>query len=406
MDNERRRRSRRAARPTGLQIKIRHGRWHVVGTVTVGTKRLRVRRSLGLSATRPRHEAEAAARAEEERVVQELLYGKKTTATFAHACKRYIDDRLIGKSKEWRDPELAVVQKLAKALGHAKLAEITTPILQAVITKLFGRTSASNQARACNTLGGILGAAQRHNLIDAKPYIPRPKSAAKLPMVNKWLYPEEIALILDCMPSQIWLPVKIMFLQGRRPSEILYREWEDLDLRRGRKRLDLGITKPGERESIALDSEVVEDLKAHAATVTQRGMPLEGPMFMNAHGEPWHNPESRYGLPISKPFRQGRAKAAKLLEEEAREPGISQERRDWLLGRVEVIQKVTAYWGRHNFVSHHVAGQTAPLAIAEMVGWKSLDMLSRYGHLSDGHLRSALDSVHLTGRSGKKGESP
>jgi hypothetical protein len=36
-----------------------------------------------------------------------------------------------------------------------------------------------------------------------------------------------------------------------------------------------------------------------------------------------------------------------------------------------------------------------------MVGWKSLAMLPRYSHLSDGHLRSAMERVRLTDDAGE-----
>ena len=313
MDGTRRRRPHKAARQAGLKVKQEGGRWRCYGTVRAGDQSRRVRRSLGLAASRPRQEAEAAARSYETQIIEELLYGKQRTATFAHACKRYLDDRALHRDPGWRDPELAIVVKLMNELEHVRLTNITTPVLQGVITRLWGHTSPENQARACSTMGGILSAAQSHGLMDARPKIPRPRrSAGKGKAVNKWLHPEEIALLLECLPGHLRLPIKIMFFQGRRPSEILYREWADLDLKPGGERLDLRETKTGAEQSIPLDQEIVEDLRALATARIASGALLEGPIFLNAYGEPWHNPESRYGLPINKPMRPKKNNVPKI----------------------------------------------------------------------------------------------
>ena len=291
--------------------------------------------------------------------------------------------------------------KFLTELQHTRLGELTTPMLQGTLTRLCGHTSAESQARQCNTLGAILGAAQRHGLMDAVPKIPRPRhSSGKTKIVNKWLYPEEIALFLECLPEHIRLPVKIMFMQGRRPSEILYRDWSDLKLRAGAETLYLGVTKTGVEQSIPLDREIVEDLKALASARLAAGMALEGGIFLTSYGKPWQRPEGCFENPIGKPVRIAREKAAKRLEAMALEAGVDREHRDWLRERAAVMRTVTAYWGRHNFVSHHVINETPPLAIARLVGWSSLAMLPRYGHLADGHLREAMAKVRVTG--GKK----
>ena len=279
---------------------------------------------------------------------------------------------------------------------HKRLRDVTSPYLQGVLTKMWGHTAAANQARICSTIGGIFSAALRHGLVDSKPHIPRPKGSKPAP-VNKWLHPEEISILLDCLSDHLKLPIKMMFFQGRRPSEILYRDWADIDWRPGRERLNLGKTKTGKTESIPLDAEIVDDLKALAAERRADGYQLAGAIFLNARGEPWHNPGNRHGLPIDKPVRIAREKAAAILEDFAKDEADI-DRRAQLRERADVMRQVTAYWGRHNFVSHHVASKTAPLAIAEMVGWSSLDMLNRYGHLSDEHLRDEMSRVRIVGR--------
>ncbi len=288
-----------------------------------------------------------------------------------------------------------MVAKLTLILTHTRLADITTTTLQSILQKNWGNTSAANRRRVCSTIGGILSTALRHDLIQSKPHIPRPRGATTKPEVNKWLHPDEIRLLITSMPDHLRLPVKVIFLQGRRPSEILYRCWEDLDMRPGRERLDLGATKTREQETIPLDHDVARDLRALAASLRRAGKPLEGPIFLNSRGQPWHRPAGKYGLPINKPFRQGRERAAEALREMARESGLDVDRREYLMDRAEVMLQVTAYWGRHNFVSHHVAGQTPSHAISEMVGWTTSAMLSRYAHLSDGHLRGHMSNVRL-----------
>ncbi|MGI9504774.1 MAG: hypothetical protein ACR2RE_17155, partial [Geminicoccaceae bacterium] len=166
------------------------------------------------------------------------------------------------------------MEKLTTVLGKTRLVELTPGMIQSVLARYWGHTGPANRTRVCSAIGGVLASARRHNLMKERVHLPRPKGGAgRDTKVNKWLYPDEIALLLSCMPEQIKLPVKIMFLQGRRPSEILYREWEDLSLRPGRETLRLGETKGQQDEVIALDREVAKDLRALAADRRGRGLP-------------------------------------------------------------------------------------------------------------------------------------
>lgn len=184
-------------------------------------------------------------------------------------------------------------------------------------------------------------------------------------------FPEEIALLIDCMSGDhVRLPVFVIFLQGRRPSEIIHREWSDLEWKRGKARLFLGMTKAGEEQWIALDDAVADELKKLAGRRLREGRErvgqdfvLEGPIFLNSRGQPWHNGHGHHGSTLGKPFREGRAKAvAKMLEmaRDATDPDI----RDELKERAAIVARATMYWGRHNVVSHHVAAGTAPQVIA------------------------------------------
>lgn len=384
------------ARRSGLHAQIVGNRWHARGTVRAGEQSRSVRRSLGLPAQAPREDAERAVEKLQSRIVRELLYGKGQEATFAHACSRYLKDRRQDRPSNWVDPELRKVTRFLEIIRHTKLSDIDGPFLQRVMTLHFGRLSPASRGRMCSTLGGIFAAAIRHGLMSAAPPLPRPRARdASLKTINKWIELDDVARLIRSLPECLQLPMKMVFLHGRRPGEILFRNWEDLDLTSGRERLDLGVTKAGKAESIALHRDVVIELKQLISSRAMAGIEREGRIFLNAKGEPWTDPQGLRGPPIDRQFKKAANLAANELEDMARAQDVDSEARGQLMERADFMRTVTAYNLRHAFVSHQAAIGTSPINIAAMVGWNSLAMLRRYAHVSDSAARRDVQKVSI-----------
>ena len=56
---------------------------------------------------------------------------------------------------------------------------------------------------------------------------------------------------------------------------------------------------------------------------------------------------------------------------------------------------------RHTFASHHAMAGTGARALQSLLRHKSPAMTARYSHLSDAHLRAAVDSLQLGTPTGK-----
>ena len=82
----------RKKKPAGLHVVPRDDRWHIVGTLRVGRRSIRVRESTGFPADQEHWEAANSARfAREAEIRAEVLEGKRPSVAFSVAADQYLN---------------------------------------------------------------------------------------------------------------------------------------------------------------------------------------------------------------------------------------------------------------------------------------------------------------------------
>jgi len=384
-------------RNAGLWVVQRNGLWHIHGTLQTRNGAERIRESLGLPRGTPKRVAEQKAQALQAEYIQRAIHGDEAIYTFADAVQRYLDQRGLGKPKDWIDPEARFVGPLLRYFKTTPLAKLTTDDLRRYLERHCSHLQASSMRRVCATMGGIINGARAAGKIKLVPAIPRPRLPQRL--VDKWLFPREVALLLDCFPSWFRTQAFFLFAQGRRPGESVKLRCEHLDLTPGRESYFLPTTKTGQPLKKPLRTETAELLRLLRAARTTQGHAWEGPVFWNSRGRPWADPQGRHGAGLDKVWKGGCVKAAAIvcrLARLRRSQGQADVAAELEL-RAEKVLGCTPHWGRHTFASHATAQGVDAKVLQGIVGWQSRASLDGYQHLHDTVLREALAGISVEG---------
>ena len=198
--------------------------WIIRGSI----RGVRVEESTGTS--NKRHAEEIRAKREAE-LLAEVIYGKKATATFAHAAASYLES---GGSRRFLAPVL-------DCFGTMPLARIDQDVLDAAARKLYPQASPATRNRQFYTPASAVlhHAAQRGWCI--KPIIARPSQPSGR---VRWLEPEEAERLIDACADHLRPLVIFMLYTGARVGEALWLDWRNVDL--SRAHVEFLNTKNGE----------------------------------------------------------------------------------------------------------------------------------------------------------------
>lgn len=377
-------RSRKRRKRGQLHPYKRGGYWWVRGTIGLRDRKFSVNESLGLPPDRlPEGRPPSAAREAIARIQAELtgraVWGDDGTRTWAHAAAAYLDERRPAiEAKGWAvDPELRVIQAATRRLGTRPLAGIKSGDLAEFMTVAYPKAGPATVRRHLNTLGSVLHLAKRRDWLKTVPHVPRPPQQNRL--VNEFLLPAEVNLLIGCADDHMKALLAELFGQGPRGGEPLSLLWEDCDL--GERPAYLyRDTKNGEPRRLPMHRLVAEWLRWERARQARLYSRVPGGrVYVNSRGEPWHVPARKYGGILRKPFAKAARRAAAILRERDHEK------------RAVVVERATPHWGRHTFASlRRLAGQDRR-TVQMLGGWKDQRSMDPYDHLDDEHLRAALE---------------
>lgn len=386
-------RKQRKSRAKGLKCVERNGYIHITGTLRVAGQSVRIRKTTELSADEPQNwEIANSIRIKKEReITEQVVYGISPKATWAVAALDYLERRQL-KHKAKRlpdtkienDPEYNTIMRFTDFLQSRGLhTEQLSSITEKDVNDFMNEThikhghAVSTMERTWHPIAAVFN---RAKVSPPKPDLPDAIDKSRVPVLGKWLYPEEIALLINCAADHIKPLMAVQWNTGRRIGELLWlsRRMPDysnpnstgLNMSKGNEHIYLGRTKNGQPRIVYLNDTAVEAitnwLKSRKDDYDE--------LFLTNKGVPYARPKKKGGGITKTAYRGARKRAAKILAKPIKDGGWG------LPERAKVMLQVTPHWARHNMTSHRLAKGESKEAIKDDLGWSSIEMVERYGH--------------------------
>ena len=288
---------------------------------------------------------------------------KKHTAT--EMIERYIRDVLPRKKDGLRSQKIQLLWWKEK-IGHLVLADITPAtivehrdILASGITIRGSKRSDATANRYLAAIGHVFTIAIKEwGWIEESPMNKVSKLKESRGRVRFLTQEERLRVLEACKESRcpyLHAIITLAVSTGMRKNEILYLKWEDVDLIKGR--VIVQESKNGERRAIPLIGYAHEVIKQLFKARTNLS-PLLFPSSDLSHSQPydirtaWENTLKRAG-----------------------------------------IENFKFHDLRHDRASTLAQGGASIAQIAEVLGHKTLQMVKRYAHLTEGHVASVLEKL-------------
>ncbi len=327
--------------PLKLSRRPKTPNWIMRGTI----RGIRVEESTGTSDRRAAEEIRAKREAE---ILSESVYGRRATATFAHAAMSYLEN---GGSKRFTAPVISW-------FGTTPLAQIGQDQLDAGAKALFPDASPATRNRQFFTIASaILHHAARRGWCPT-PLIQRPRSSD--PRI-RWITIEEADRLLAACSDHLRTLVTFMLYTGSRTGEALWLDWSMVDLKRAH--VTFPKTKNGEARGVPLHPRVIAEL----ANLKDR------------HGEVFRRPDGKpYGRPRNVDDTSAGTRIKKAFAGACRRAGIVD---------------FHPHDCRHTWATWHYAENRDLGALTKLGGWKSERMVMRYAHVNVGELQHTINKL-------------
>jgi len=286
--------------------------------------------------------------------------------TLAELIDRYIRDILPQNHKKARDCLLHLVW-WKDAIGSHTLADVTPALIAECRDKLAGAITVRGKLRAPATVLRYMAAlshaftiaVKEWGWIDDTPMRKVNKPSLPRGRVRFLSGDERIRLLKSCKESSnsYLYPVVVLALStGMRKSEIMGLTWENVDLNRGRAILH--ETKNNERRGVAITSHALELLKG-----LNKVRRIDSNFLFPSKGN-----RSRKSLDLRTPWETTLKNAD--------------------------IQDFRFHDLRHSAASYLAMNGASLAEIAEVLGHKTLQMVKRYAHFSEGHTARVVESMN------------
>ncbi|KJV07021.1 tyrosine-type recombinase/integrase [Methylocucumis oryzae] len=303
-----------------------------------------------------------------ESAIREGRHFKTTEAkrhTLGDLVDRYIKDVLPTKPKQTQaqQPQL---ERWKSELGSYLLSDITPALIVECRDKLLSETTPHGNIRSPATVVRYMAALSHAFTIAVNEWQwleDSPMRKVKKPKEPKgrvrWLDDgERSKLLIACKESSnrwLYLCVILALSTGMRQGELMGLQWQDVNLKDGF--LILHETKNGERRRVPLTGHALMLLREHAKVRR-----LDTSLLFPSKSDP------AKPIDLTKPWRN----ALKLAE----------------------INDFHWHDLRHCTASYLAMNGASLAEIAEVLGHKTLNMVKRYAHLSDGHVSNVVASMN------------
>lgn len=289
--------------------------------------------------------------------------------TLAELIDRYIRDVLPSKPKS-EDKQKALLGWWREQMGSYALADVTPALIAEYRDKLAGgvtvRGSQRNPATVVRYMAALsvayTQAVNEWGWIDASPMRKVKKPTESRGRVRFLSDEERARLLKACKESSnpyLYTVVVLALSTGMRQGEIMGLTWDVVDLNKGRAILH--ETKNGERRAVALTGHALELLK-ELGKVRRIDSKLLFPSKEIAPQKP------QKPMDLRTPWETALKKAE--------------------------ISDFKFHDLRHSAASYLAMNGASLAEIAEVLGHKTLQMVKRYAHLSEGHTARVVESMN------------
>jgi integrase len=284
--------------------------------------------------------------------------------TLADLIKRYKTEYLPTAGLRSTHDRTEYLEFWGRELGALTLAEITPARIVKVRNKMLttaserkNKLSPASVNRYCAALRHCLNIGVREfGLLDDNPMRKVRQLTEPRGRVRFLSDDERAALLRECKAhSEVLYTIVVVALStGARRGEILGMRWPDADVKRAT--LTFHHTKNGERRSAPLEGHAAERMREHAKVGRRLDTDL---VFPGANGRP---------LEVGKMFQEAVSRAG--------------------------LQDFHFHDLRHSAASALAMDGASLAVIAEVLGHRTLQMVKRYAHLTEGHTRGAVGRMN------------
>jgi integrase len=307
-----------------------------------------------------------------ESAIREGRHFKTTEAkrhTMAELIDRYIKNVLPTKPKAIRK-QTALLQRWRSEIGSHALADVTPSLIAECRDKLAGEITLRGKPRSMATVNRYMAAlsialttaVKEWGWLDDTPMRKVTKGKESRGRVRFLSDDERIRLLKTCKESSnpyLYTVVVLALSTGMRQGEIMGLAWDVVDLNQGRAILH--ETKNGERRAVAITGHALELLK-ELSKVRRIDCNLLFPSRENAPQKP------QKSMDLRTPWETTVKKAE--------------------------LQDFKFHDLRHSAASYLAMNGASLAEIAEVLGHKTLQMVKRYAHLSEGHTARVVASMN------------
>lgn len=303
-----------------------------------------------------------------EAAIRENRHFKTSEAkrhTLAELIDRYVNSVLANKPKNARD-QLRQFEWWKGEIGRYALADVTPSLIAQYRDKLASGITSRGQKRSPATVNRYMAAlsvafttaVKEWGWLENNPMLKVTKPRESRGRVRFLSDDERNCLLKACRESSnaYLYPVVVLALStGMRQGEIMGLTWDVVDLHKGRAVLHQ--TKNGERRPVAITGRALELLKE---------------------------------------LNKVRRIDSKLLfpsKEKAQKPMDLRSPWETAIKKAE-LEDFHFHDLRHTAASYFAMNGASLAEIAEILGHKTLQMVKRYAHLSEGHTASVVESMN------------
>ena len=396
--------------------------YYLRGTVKANRKRVRIFETTGIRIGSPgaKAKAEELRLRREAQLFEHLTTGKPSqdpswNEVAALYCEARARER-VSKRPELEgttDPEAGYVLRLTDFLvtrkaAHRPISELKIEDVQDYFNKHLRGKELSYLHRCRNNYLAVMNWAVKNKYREAPYPMPAlPDYDPRKMEVNKNLPIPVIKLFVKFAPKHASLLFNTIFDTGLRGGELLFinrtkRDEQNLrrsglDLKEGKEKLLLGVTKDGKAITRSISKRLATRMRDE---LKKRKDPYDA-LFLTDKGVPYKPAKVQRGFQYRKAWESTRTKVVAELKSQldAAKQVKDAAKVDELESWIEMVERATGHWGRHSMVSRAVIAGMSDRQIMVVSGHRSPQMIARYSHLRDDDSKELAEKVSLQGTS-------